>query len=74
MLAAAAALAAAPAAHAFGSGFPGYDVNQNARKKIKEANAAELQRDMKKAIAVRAAMKAKKEAAAAAIAAAPAAQ
>ncbi len=76
VLAAAAALAATPAAHAFGSGFPGYDVNLNARKKIKEANAAELQREMKKAAAYRAAMKAKKEAeaAAAAIAAAPAAQ
>ena len=46
VLAVGAAVAQAPAALAFGSGFPGYDVNMDARKRAQDRIKKELQADL----------------------------
>lgn len=61
--------ASTPAAQAFGSGFPGYDMNLDARKRAQERIKREMQADLDKAAAYRAKLAAEKAAKAAAAAA-----
>ncbi|PSC75630.1 cyclin-H1-1 isoform X1 [Micractinium conductrix] len=63
---AAAALVPAQSAQAFGSGFPGYDVNMDARKRAAERNQREIDAMMERAAEFKAKRAAEKAAAAAA--------
>lgn len=64
-LAATAASALMPsAATAFGNGFPGYDINLDGRKRALDRNKREMEAELEKAAAFRAARTAAKEAAA----------
>jgi hypothetical protein len=52
-------------AQAFGSGFPGYDINVDARKRAKDRIKREMQADLDRAAAYRAKLAEEKAAAAA---------